>query len=197
MLCLTRRDDWDSSLVLWDPISALFDSNKGNLSQEISNIYDICLVVTYQTNKMLSITELKSTGTSRTDLCMLGCRQQLLAHNSQWLRRAQERAAKIMWLFAQAVICTGRWIEAYLRPPKVLWRGVWCPSLIGSRCCILVWSASGVRTLISCCTWRKPVHLALMKCWSPNIQNMAWLKSLGRSYSCFDKVNLNYCHSFP
>lgn len=88
-------------------------------------------------------------------VCWGADRQQLLAHNSQWLRRALERAAKIMWLFAQAVICTGRWIEAYLGPPKVLWRGVWCPSPIGSGYCILVRSASGVRTLIGGCSWRK------------------------------------------
>lgn len=80
------------------------------------------------------------------------CRPQLLAHNSPWLRRALERAAKIIWLRAQAEICTGRWIEAYL-PPTVLWQGVWCPSPIGSGYCILVWSASGVRTLIGGCSW--------------------------------------------
>lgn len=58
------------------------------------------------------------------DLCTRGCRQQLLAHNSRWLRRALERAAKIMWLPARAMICTGRWIEAYWGPPPdVLWRG--------------------------------------------------------------------------
>lgn len=93
---------------------------------------------------------------------MQGCRQQLLAHNSQWLRRALERAAKIIWLLAQAVSCTGRWIEAYLGPPKALWRGVWCPSPIGSGCCILVRSASGVKTLIGGCSWKKPTHFILM-----------------------------------
>lgn len=94
-------------------------------------------------------------------MCTLGCRQQLLAHNGQWLRRALERAAKIIWLFAQAVICTGRWIEAYLGPPKVLWRGVWCPSPIGFGYCILVRSASGVRTLIGGCSWK--THFILIK----------------------------------
>lgn len=86
--------------------------------------------------------------------------QPLLAHNRPWIRRAPKRAAKIMWLFAQAEICTGRWIEAYL-PPKVLWQGVWCPSPIGSGYCILVWSASGVKTLIAGCSWggSSPIHI--------------------------------------
>lgn len=39
---------------------------------------------------------------------MHGCRQQLLAHNRLPLGRALERAAKIIWLRAQAEICTGR-----------------------------------------------------------------------------------------